>query len=123
MTIPLACFAVAGADLGAIEAPFRITADKPFAAAFTAVQIVAGAAKDSMRCLAMLQSRARRAPARTGHAMKRLLLTLFLVLATSGLQAHDKALNVMSYNIRCGYCEQPDDVNHWSKRKTAGRQS
>jgi len=45
--IPLACFASHGADLGAIEAPFRITADMPFAAAFTAVQIVTGAGKDS----------------------------------------------------------------------------
>lgn len=26
-------------------------------------------------------------------------------------------LRVMSYNIRCGSCERPDDVNHWSQRK------
>ena len=49
--------------------------------------------------------------------MKRLFLIIFLLLATSGLQAHDQALSVMSYNIRCGYCEQPDDINHWGKRK------
>ena len=45
--VPLACFALRGADLGGIEVPFRITADKPFAAAFTAIQIVAGAGQDS----------------------------------------------------------------------------
>lgn len=26
-------------------------------------------------------------------------------------------VKVMSYNIRCGSCEKPDDVNHWSRRK------
>ncbi len=28
-----------------------------------------------------------------------------------------QTLRVMSYNIRCGSCERPDDVNHWSRRK------
>jgi len=50
--------------------------------------------------------------------MKRLLLIIVLLLSTSGLQAHEGTLDVMSYNIRCGYCEKPDDINHWSKRKT-----
>lgn len=27
-------------------------------------------------------------------------------------------LNVMSFNIRCGSCEAPTDINHWSRRKT-----
>lgn len=45
--IPLDCFATRGADLGKIDVPLRITADKPFSAAFTAIQIVAGAGKDS----------------------------------------------------------------------------
>lgn len=26
-------------------------------------------------------------------------------------------VRAMSYNIRCGFCEKPDDVNHWSRRK------
>jgi len=26
-------------------------------------------------------------------------------------------LTVMSYNIRCGSCERPDNINHWSRRK------
>ncbi|MEI8326245.1 MAG: endonuclease/exonuclease/phosphatase family protein [Betaproteobacteria bacterium] len=26
-------------------------------------------------------------------------------------------VQVMSYNIRCGSCERPDDVNHWSRRR------
>jgi predicted alpha/beta superfamily hydrolase/endonuclease/exonuclease/phosphatase family metal-dependent hydrolase len=29
----------------------------------------------------------------------------------------DPALKVMSFNIRCGSCEKPDDINHWSRRK------
>lgn len=49
--------------------------------------------------------------------MKRLLLIAFLLLSTSSLQAHGTGLNVMSFNIRCGSCEKPDDINHWSKRK------
>ncbi len=28
------------------------------------------------------------------------------------------SVNVMSFNIRCGSCEAPTDVNHWSRRKT-----
>jgi endonuclease/exonuclease/phosphatase family metal-dependent hydrolase len=27
------------------------------------------------------------------------------------------SVQVMSYNIRCGSCEKPNDVNHWSRRK------
>jgi endonuclease/exonuclease/phosphatase family metal-dependent hydrolase len=42
---------------------------------------------------------------------------LLLVLSTAHAQARGKALGVMTYNIRCGSCEKPDDVNHWSKRK------
>lgn len=39
VTVPLACFAKQGVDLGAVEAPFVVSADKPFAAAFTQVRV------------------------------------------------------------------------------------
>ncbi|MDR6673775.1 beta-glucosidase [Xanthomonas translucens] len=52
VTVPLACFAKRGADLGGIDMPFAIDADAPFAAAFTRIQIVAGAADagDAVQC-------------------------------------------------------------------------
>lgn len=50
--------------------------------------------------------------------MKRLLLIACLLFPISSLHAQDQGLNVMSYNIRCGSCEKPDDVNYWSKRKS-----
>lgn len=39
--------------------------------------------------------------------------------AETALKAVDARENVraMSYNIRCGFCEKPDDINHWSRRK------
>lgn len=49
--------------------------------------------------------------------MKRLLLVLILCCSVCGLQARNLGLNVMSFNIRCGSCEKPDDINHWSKRQ------
>ncbi|WP_246189344.1 glycoside hydrolase family 3 protein [Pseudoxanthomonas kalamensis] len=45
--VPLRCFAERGADLAGIETPFAISADAPFAAAFTNIRIVAGAGKDA----------------------------------------------------------------------------
>lgn len=55
VTIPLDCFAGRGANLGGVDVPFRITADRPFAAAFTAIRIVAGAAarNDALTCSAL----------------------------------------------------------------------
>jgi beta-glucosidase len=52
VTVPLACFAKRGADLGGIDMPFAVDADAPFAAAFTRIQVVAGAAdaSDAVRC-------------------------------------------------------------------------
>lgn len=44
--LPLACFAARGADLGGIDVPFSVSADAPFAAAFTRIAIVAGAARE-----------------------------------------------------------------------------
>ena len=50
--VPLACFGKLGADLSGVDTPFSITADAPFAAAFTSIQVVAGAADapDAVRC-------------------------------------------------------------------------
>ena len=49
--------------------------------------------------------------------MIRLLLVAFLFFSLSTAQAQAKRLDVMSFNIRCGSCEKPDDVNHWDRRK------
>ncbi len=49
VSIPLACFAKQGVDLGAVEAPFVVTGDKPLVAAFTQVQ-VAAKAKGNVSC-------------------------------------------------------------------------
>lgn len=50
--VPLACFGKLGADLTGVDTPFSITADAPFAAAFTDIQVVAGAAggTDVVKC-------------------------------------------------------------------------
>ena len=45
--IPLSCFAAQGADLSSVNIPFSVSADRPFAAAFTNIKIVAGAARDA----------------------------------------------------------------------------
>lgn len=39
--------------------------------------------------------------------------------AEPALNAADvrETARAMSYNIRCGFCEKPDDINHWSRRK------
>ncbi|AWH30731.1 glycoside hydrolase family 3 protein [Stenotrophomonas sp. YAU14A_MKIMI4_1] len=44
VTVPLACFAKQGVALGAVEAPFVVSADKPFAAAFTQIKLTANTA-------------------------------------------------------------------------------
>lgn len=50
--IPLACFAVRGTDVANVDVPFSVSASVPFAAAFSEIRIVAGAAKDAdaLRC-------------------------------------------------------------------------
>jgi beta-glucosidase len=50
--IPLACFVAQGADLTKVDALFGIATEGPFAAAFTNIRIVGGAAndKDALRC-------------------------------------------------------------------------
>ena len=50
--------------------------------------------------------------------MHRLLLIALLLLSTTAARARERDVDVMTFNIRCGSCEQPDDVNHWSRRQT-----
>ena len=45
--VPLKCFGAAGAKLDAVDVPFAVQADAPFAAAFANIRIVAGAGKDA----------------------------------------------------------------------------
>ncbi len=50
--IPLSCFQAKGTDLTKVDAPFSITSDAGFAAAFTGIEIAGGAATepDAVRC-------------------------------------------------------------------------
>jgi beta-glucosidase len=50
--VPLACFAAGGLELAGVEVPFAVSATAPFAAAFTNIKVVAGAAKqdDALPC-------------------------------------------------------------------------
>lgn len=50
--IPLACFQAKGTDLAKVDAPFSMTSDAAFAAAFTNIEIAGGAAgePDAVRC-------------------------------------------------------------------------
>lgn len=48
--------------------------------------------------------------------MMKFLLIALLSLSCSGfIQA--QTLDVMTYNIRCGSCESPENANYWKKRK------
>ena len=46
LAVPLACFAARGADLERVQVPWRISANRPFSASFTAIRIVTDAGKD-----------------------------------------------------------------------------
>ena len=50
--VPLQCFVARGAKLEAVEAPFSVEADAPFAAAFANIRVAAGAGKevDALKC-------------------------------------------------------------------------
>ncbi|MFA6444707.1 MAG: glycoside hydrolase family 3 N-terminal domain-containing protein, partial [Sterolibacterium sp.] len=50
--IPLACFAAKGTDLARVDTPFNVSTTGQFSAAFTKIQLVAGAAGDfdALRC-------------------------------------------------------------------------
>jgi beta-glucosidase len=52
LKIPLACLAARGADLTRVDQPFSLRSDAGFAAAFTRIRVVAGAARDAdaVRC-------------------------------------------------------------------------
>ena len=49
--------------------------------------------------------------------MKKSLLFIFVVLFTLATFAQTEIIKVMTYNIRCGFCEDSSSVNNWSKRK------
>jgi len=49
--------------------------------------------------------------------MKKLLLLLSLVIFLTNGFAQTENIKVMTYNIRCGYCDDSSSVNNWSKRK------
>lgn len=48
--------------------------------------------------------------------MKQFILSFFLVALTTSAFANT-AITVMSYNIRCGLCEAPENPHNWKKRK------
>lgn len=48
--------------------------------------------------------------------MKQLLLSFLLLMLTTNAFANN-TLTVMSYNIRCGLCEPPENPHNWKKRK------
>ena len=52
VAIPLACFQAKGTDLAKVDAPFSVTSDAAFAAAFANIEIAGGAASeaDAVRC-------------------------------------------------------------------------
>lgn len=49
--------------------------------------------------------------------MKKVFIVLFATFFSIALFAQADTIKVMTYNIRCGYCEKPDDINNWAKRK------
>lgn len=49
--------------------------------------------------------------------MKRIYFLLFIILISITSFTQTENLKVMTYNIRCGFCEDSSNVNNWSKRK------
>ncbi len=49
--------------------------------------------------------------------MKKFVLLFNLFVFSILLNAQPDNIKVMTYNIRCGYCEESSSVNNWSKRK------
>lgn len=49
--------------------------------------------------------------------MKNIAVIFLILLLSSAIFAQEETIKVMTYNIRCAYCEDSSDVNHWSKRK------
>jgi len=49
--------------------------------------------------------------------MKKIFFLLFIIFISISSFAQTENIKVMTYNIRCGYCEDSSSVNNWSKRK------
>ena len=49
--------------------------------------------------------------------MKKYLLLLTVVILTQITFSQTENIKVITYNIRCGFCEDSSNVNNWSKRK------
>ena len=49
--------------------------------------------------------------------MKKLFSLIILIIFFTNLYPQSESIKIMTYNIRCGYCEDSSSVNHWSKRK------
>jgi endonuclease/exonuclease/phosphatase family metal-dependent hydrolase len=49
--------------------------------------------------------------------MKRIFFLLFIILISISSFAQTENIKVMTYNIRCGFCEDSSNVNNWSNRK------
>jgi endonuclease/exonuclease/phosphatase family metal-dependent hydrolase len=49
--------------------------------------------------------------------MKNILSVFLVLLFFSNTFAQSENITVMSYNIRCGFCEDSSNVNNWSNRK------
>ena len=49
--------------------------------------------------------------------MKKIFFLLFIILISIPSFAQTEKIKVMTYNIRCGFCEDSSSVNNWSKRK------
>jgi endonuclease/exonuclease/phosphatase family metal-dependent hydrolase len=47
------------------------------------------------------------------------LLAVFGIIISScaSINQNSAPIRVLSFNIRCGYCEPSDSINHWSRRK------
>ncbi|MFZ1518241.1 MAG: endonuclease/exonuclease/phosphatase family protein [Ignavibacteriaceae bacterium] len=49
--------------------------------------------------------------------MKNIIVLFIIVLSSSTIFTQTENIKAMSYNIRCGYCEDSSSVNNWSNRK------
>ncbi|HCY74366.1 MAG TPA: endonuclease/exonuclease/phosphatase [Ignavibacteriales bacterium] len=49
--------------------------------------------------------------------MKNIVVVFLILLLSTTVFAQTENIKVMTYNIRCGYCEDSSDVDNWSKRK------
>ncbi len=49
--------------------------------------------------------------------MKKLLIVMLFIITAFSVYTQSDEIKVMTYNIRCGYCEDSSSVNNWSNRK------